>query len=79
MDALLEATYRQIVSLSENCIATQRGLSIAAHSLNSTAGLFVLLVGLAFKMNKEATQVLEQIFTSKFGDTTDLVNKLLII
>lgn len=72
MDALLEATYRQIVTLSDNCISTQRALSIAAHSLNCTAGLYVLLVGLAFKMNKDAAQVLEQILTSKFGDTADL-------
>lgn len=72
MDALLEATYRQIVTLSDNCISTQRALSIAAHSLNCTAGLYVLLVGLAFKMSKDAAQVLEQILTSKFGDTSDL-------
>lgn len=74
MDALLEATYRQIVNLSDSCVSTQRELSLAAHSLNCTASLFVVLMGLAFRLNKEASQVLEQILTSKFGDTADLVN-----
>ena len=74
MDALLEATYRQIVTLSDTCITTQRELSLAAHALNSIASLYVVLVGLAFKLGKEGALVLEQIMTSRFGDTTELVN-----
>lgn len=74
MDALLEATYRQIVTLSDSSVATQRELSLAAQSLNCTAGLYVLLVGMAFKMGKESSQIVEQIMTSRVGDTADLVN-----
>jgi Bardet-Biedl syndrome 9 protein len=72
MDALLEATYRQIVSLSDNYLNTYRELSLLSNSLNCMSRLFVLLMSLAFHLNKESVQVLESIMSIQVNDTSEL-------
>jgi Bardet-Biedl syndrome 9 protein len=75
MDALLEATYKQILSLSESYLNTQKELSLISNSLNCMSSLYVLLIGIAFKLNKEAIDILNTALTYHVGDTPDLVSK----
>ena len=72
MEALLDATYRRILSISESYMNTQKELSIASHSLNNMSNLYVLLLSLAFKLNKEDREILENIMSFKLPDTADL-------
>jgi Bardet-Biedl syndrome 9 protein len=72
MDALLEATYKQILNLSDSYLNTQKDLSLTANSLNCMSSLYVVLLGLAFRLNKESVQILEKTLTSQTGDTPDL-------
>jgi Bardet-Biedl syndrome 9 protein len=72
MDALLEATYRQIVSLSDSYLNTYRELSLLSNSLNCMSRLFVLLMSLAFHLNKDSVQVLESIMSIQVNDTSEL-------
>ena len=74
MDALLEATHRQIVSISDNFLNTQKELSITTNSLNCIGSLYVLLTSLAFKFNKDAYDILESVLTNKISDSAELVN-----
>lgn len=73
MDALLEATYRQIASISDSYLLTQRELSLVTNSLNCMGSLYVLLISLAFKFTKESFEILEAAMTSHVGDTSELV------
>ena len=74
MDALLEATHRQIVSVAEGYLAAQKEMALAAHSLNCIGSLYVLLVGLAFKLDEESLHILETILTNRMGDKQDVVS-----
>ena len=74
MDALLEATYKQILSLSESYLNTQKELSLIANSLNCMSSLYVLLIGIAFRLDKDALQILENSLTTQVSDTPDLVS-----
>lgn len=74
MDALLEATYKQISNLSDSYISTQKELSLTTNSLNCMSSLYVLLVSIAFKLNKESVDILDAALTTQIGDTPDLVS-----
>ena len=74
MDALLEATYRQISALSDSYLNTQKDLSLTTNCLNCVRSLYVLLISLAFKFNKESVEVLEAVMNFQIGDTSDSVN-----
>ena len=74
MDALLEAHYRQISVLSDSYLNTQKDLSLTTNCLNCVRSLYVLLISLAFKFNKESVEVLEAVMNFQIGDTSDSVN-----
>ncbi|CAF0771550.1 unnamed protein product [Brachionus calyciflorus] len=71
MDALLEATYRQIVSISDSLIQSQSELNLVTNSLNCFSSLYVLLISLAFKFSKEGLEMLESAMTTQSGDTSE--------
>ena len=73
MDALLEATFRQISTISEKYLATKNELSIVTNSLNSMSSLYVLLLSLVFKFSKESIEILDSVMTTQIPDTSELV------
>ena len=75
MDVLLDATYRQINSVADCYLSTQKELSSETNILNCFSSLYVLLVSLTFKFNKEHLEILESVMITQIGDTTDLVRK----
>ena len=74
MDALLEATFRQITTLSDKCVVAKRELGIAKSALDCVSGMFVLLLGLVFRLGKENCEILDSVMTTEVADTADLVN-----
>lgn len=74
MDALLEATYRQISTLAEKCLTTKREISLITNSLNCMSSLYVLLLSLVFKFSKEGQEIMNAVMTTHIADTADLVN-----
>lgn len=78
MDALLEATYRQIVSLSDTYLENQKELSLVTNALNCISSLYVLLISMAFRFSKEGLEMLEAAMTSHVGDTAELVSSFKI-
>lgn len=75
MDALLEATFRQIATLSDKSIIAKKELSIASNSLNCMSRLFVLLLSLVHKFSKENCEILDSVLTTQVVDTADLVKQ----
>jgi Bardet-Biedl syndrome 9 protein len=73
MDALLEATYRQILAASDQFLAVQHELSVAANSLNCVSSLYALLIGLAFRLSKQDVEILSSIMTNQMVDSVELV------
>lgn len=71
MDALLDATYRQIVTLADILIDTQKELDLVTNCLNCTSSLYVLLISMAFKFSKESMEMLEAAMTIQSGDTSE--------
>ena len=74
MDALLEATYRQISLISDKCLATKKELSYMTNSLNCISNLYALLLSFIFKFSKEGLEILESVMTNQIEDTADLVS-----
>ena len=71
MDALLDATYKQIVTLSDILINYQKELDLVTNSLNCVSSLYVLLISMAFKFSKEGMEMLEAAMTIQSGDTSE--------
>lgn len=71
MDALLDATYKQIVTLSDILINYQNELDLITNSLNCISSLYVLLISMAFKFSKEGMEMLETAMTIQSGDTSE--------
>jgi len=72
MDALLEATYRQVVLLADKCLRAKQELSILTSQLNCMSSLYVLLLGLVFKFSKDGKEVMSAVMTSNIEDTAEL-------
>ena len=72
MDALLEATYRQVVQLADKCVGAKQELSVLTSRLNCMSSLYVLLLGLAFKFSEEGREVMAAVMTSHVEDTAEL-------
>ena len=77
MDALLEATHRQIVSIADSYLSAQKELSLVTNSLNCVGSLYVLLVSLVFRLDDDALQIFESVLTNRIGDTQEIVNNIL--
>ena len=75
MDALLEATHRQIVSVADSYLSTQKELALMTNKLNCIGSLYVLLVSLVFRLDEESLQIFESVLTNRIGDKQDLVRK----
>jgi Bardet-Biedl syndrome 9 protein len=73
MDALLEATYRQIMQIADNYIVQKNELNLRTNSLNCTSSLYILLVALAYRVDNDAIQLLQHFMTTEICDTIDLV------
>jgi Bardet-Biedl syndrome 9 protein len=73
MDALLEATYRQILAASDQFLDAKRELSAAANSLNCVSSLYALLASLSFKLNKQDVEILRCVMTTQMPDSIELV------
>ncbi|RNA27204.1 PTHB1 isoform X1 [Brachionus plicatilis] len=71
MDALLEATHRQIVTISDILVDTQTELDLVTNSLNCISSLYVLLITMAFKFSKEGMEMLEAAMNIQSGDTSE--------
>lgn len=73
MDALLEATYRQICTLADRYETNQMELSLASQALACATSLYGLLVSLSQNITKEEAELLDAVLTPQFFDTPDLV------
>lgn len=73
MDALLEATYRQICTLADRYESNQIELSLASQALACATSLYGLLVSLSQNITKEEAELLDTVLTPQFFDTPDLV------
>jgi Bardet-Biedl syndrome 9 protein len=78
MDALLEATHRQIVSVADSYLSTQKELTLLTNTLNCIGSLFVLLVSLVFRLDEESLHIFESVLTNRLGDKQDIVNFLIL-
>ena len=73
LDAILEATYRQITTLADRHELNQRELNLASQSLSCATSLYIMLIGLSQNLTHEEIEVLEFALTPQFSDTPDLV------
>jgi len=78
MDVLLDATYRQINTVSDFYLSAQKELSLITNSLNCFSYLYVLLLSLTFNLGKEGIEILQSVMSSQVGDTADLVKTKLL-
>ena len=74
LDAILEATYRQITTLADRHEQNQRELNLASQSLSCATNLYILLIALSQNLTQEEIEILEFVLTPQIIDTPDLVN-----
>lgn len=73
LDAILEATYRQITTLADRHEANQQELNMAASALSCATNLYILLMSLSQNLAQEEIEMLESALTPSVLDTADLV------
>ena len=77
LDALLEATYRQIATIADKYDINQNELLFTANSLSCATNLYVLLISLEQNLTEEEIEVLRSVMIPQIIDTPDLVCCLL--
>lgn len=72
LDALLEATYRQITNLADRYESNRNELELTSHSLKCATCLYVLLISLSQNLTKNEIDVLNEVMSIDFVETNDL-------
>ncbi len=74
LDAILEATYRQIATLADRYEANEQELYLVAQSLCCFTSLYIMLMGISQSLTREEIDILECVLIPKVIDTPDLVS-----